>query len=117
MIKFIIKLALTALVANATWQIGTAYLSHYRFKDAAREAALTPRVTDDQLRARIMELAAENDAPLDDENLVITRDLRHIVVDASYVRSIEAVPGFPYPWQFAWSIEVFIIPGATPPSR
>jgi hypothetical protein len=33
------------------------------------------------------------------------------------VRSIEAVPGFPYPWQFAWSIEVFIIPGATPPSR
>jgi hypothetical protein len=114
MIKFVLKLALTALIANATWQVGSAYLSHYRFKDAAREATLTPRVTDEQLRARIIELATEFDAALDDENLVITRDQRHIVVDVSYVRSIEAVPGFPYPWQFAWSIEVFIIPGAVP---
>jgi len=118
MIKFLIKLALSALIAHATWRIGSAYLSHYRFKDAAREAAMTPRVNDAQLRARIMELASENDAPLEDENLTIARNPGHILVDAGYVRSIEVLPGFPYAWQFAWSIDVFVIPGAVPsPSR
>lgn len=114
MIKFIVKVALAALVAHATWQIGSAYISHYKFKDAAREAALMPRITDEQLRDRIMELASENDAPLEEENLAITRDLRRLLMDASYVRSIDVLPGFPYAWNFAWSIEVLILPGAGP---
>jgi hypothetical protein len=113
MIKFILKVALSVLIAHATWRIGTAYVSHYRFKDAAREVALTPRATDAQLRERIMELASENDAPLEEENLNITRDVRHILMDASYVRSIDVLPGFPYAWHFAWSIDVVLLPGAT----
>ncbi len=116
MIKFIIKLALSVLVANATWRIGSAYVSHYRFEDAVREAALTPRVTDEQLRARIMELASENDAPLEAENLAITHGQSHVLVDASYVRPIEVLPGFPYAWQFAWSVDVVILPGAVAPA-
>ena len=114
MIKFILKVALAALIAHATWRVGSAYLSHYKFKDAAQEAALTPRITDLQLRARIMDLASENDAPLDDENLTITRSESHLLLDAAYDRSIEVVPGFPYTWHFAWSIDVVLLPGAGP---
>ena len=114
MIKFILKVALAALIAHATWRVGSAYVSHYKFKDDAREAAQMPRITDQQLRDRIIELASENDAPLEEENLTISRDLRHVVVDASYVRSIDVLPGYPYAWHFAWSIDVVILPGAAP---
>ena len=117
MIKFLIKLALTVLIANATWRIGTAYVSHYRFKDGAQGAALTPRVSDEQLRARIMELASENDVPLEDENLAIRRAPAHIYLDASYVRAVDVLPGYPYPWQFSWSIDVYILPGSVAPER
>ena len=117
MIKFIIKLALSVLIAHATFRIGSAYLSHYRFKDAAREAALTPRATDAQIRDRIMELAEIHDIPLEADNLDVRRNTRNILVDASYVRPVEVIPGHPYAWQFAWSIEVFILPGNTGPDH
>jgi hypothetical protein len=117
MIKFLIKLALTVLIAHATWRIGTAYVSHYRFKDGVQGAALTPRVNDVQLRARVMELASENDVPLEDENLAIRRDTAHIYVDASYVRAVEVLPGYPYPWQFSWSLDVYVLSGSVAPER
>ena len=111
MIKFLIKVALAALIAHATWRIGSAYISHYKFKDSVREAALTPRITDEQLRARIMDLASENDAPLDEENLTITRNTSHLLVDAAYDRTIDVLPGFPYTWHFAWSVDVVLLGG------
>ena len=111
MLKFLIKLALAALVAYGTWQIGSAYASDYRFKDSTREAALIPRITDTQLRARVQELASENDVPLENGDLAIRHDQAHIYVDASYVRNVNVLPWYSYPWHFAWSIEVFIVSG------
>jgi len=117
MIKFILKIALAMLIANATWRIGSAYVSHYKLKDAAREAALTPRATDGQIAERIMELAAMYGAPLEEENLSVRRDTRNVFIDASYVLPIEVVPGYRYPWRFAWSMEVFVLPGSLAPDR
>ena len=117
MIKFLIKLAVSVLIAHATWRIGSAYLSHYRFKDAAREAALTPRLTDAQIRERVMELADSYGAPLAEEDLEIRRNTRNILLDASYVRPIEVIPGRPLAWRFAWSIEVFVLPGTGGPDH
>jgi hypothetical protein len=109
MFKFLIKLALSALIASATWQIGSAYAANYRFKDATEAAALTPRISDDDLRERIMELAAQNDAPIEEENLQIRREQNHIYIDASYVRPVNVVPGFQRDWPFAWSLDVFVL--------
>jgi len=39
MLKLLIKLALAALVANAAYRLGTAYLSYYRFTDAVAQTA------------------------------------------------------------------------------
>jgi hypothetical protein len=109
--KFLIKLALAGLVAYGTWQLGSAYASDYRFKDSTREAALVPRVTDAQLRARVLELASENDVPLDDDDLQVRHDQSHIYVDASYVRDVNLLPWYRYPLHFGWSIDVFIVSG------
>ena len=92
-------------------------LKRYKLKDAAREAALVPRATDSQIADRIMELAEMYGAPLEEENLTIRRDTRTVFIDASYVQPIEVVPGMPYPWRFAWSMDVFVLPGALAPER
>lgn len=110
--KLIIKLLLAALIANATFQIGSAYLDFYRFKDASDEAALTPRITDAQLRDRVLELASENNAPLDPDALEIRRDATHIFIDASYSRPVMVLPGKAFEWPFAFSLDVYLVPGA-----
>jgi hypothetical protein len=115
MIKLIVKLAIAALIANAAWRIGTAYYQFYTFKDAAREVAMSPRATEAQIRKTIMELADEYDAPLDDDDLVVEQTDRHVVVDASYVRTVEFIPGYAYPWHFAWTVDAIVIPGVAPP--
>ena len=109
MIKFLIKLALSALIASATWQIGSAYAANYRFKDATEAAALTPRITEEVLRARIMELAAQNGAPVEEENVQIRREGSHVYVDASYVRTVNVLPWYQRAWPFSWSLDVFVL--------
>ena len=37
MIKIIVKMAIAALIANASWRVGSAYLTYCRFKDAVEE--------------------------------------------------------------------------------
>ena len=56
--KLLIKLAVVALVANASWRLGTEYLTHYRFADSVQEAAIDSGQTDAQLRQHVLELAA-----------------------------------------------------------
>jgi hypothetical protein len=119
MLKFIIKLGISALLTYATWHVGSAYVGYYRLKDAAEQAALTPGLTDAQLRTRVMQMAEENGAQIEEERLDVRRDARHIFVDAAYVQPIEVLPGYRYPWHFEWSVDVLIIPpmGISPRNR
>ena len=39
--KFLIKLAIAALVANACFRIGTEYLTYIKFRDSIRDAAMS----------------------------------------------------------------------------
>ena len=107
--KLLIKLAIAALMLNAAYQFGSAYLSSYEFKDASREAALQRDAFDENLKTHIMELSSEYDIPLDEDNLDIRHDDRHTYIEASYVRPIAFVPGYEYPWDFTWSIDVYVI--------
>ena len=104
--KLIIKLAIVALIANAGYRIGTEYLAHVRFRDAVREVA-TFRSTDDaDLRRRVADLATKFDIPQADEALEISRQARHVVVKGQYQKPIEVVPGYVYPWDFEWELDV-----------
>jgi hypothetical protein len=112
MIRLILKLAVAALIANAAWRVGSEYLAHYRFRDAVRESAMYKAGSDAELRQRVLALASQFDIPLDDDALTIRREARQVTIEGSYAKPIDLLPGYTYPWQFDWSIEVYL---ATPP--
>ena len=115
MIRWILKLAVAALIAIAVWRIGSAYVAHFKFRDAVREAAMYETKSDGELRARIFELAENFDVPLDREDtnaLKITRQGRHVSIEGGYVEPIEVLPGYLYPWRFSWAVEAEVTPRA-----
>ena len=110
MIKLVLKLAVAALVANASWRIGSAYLSYYRFQDSVKETALySKEKSDEQLRQRVLELASAYDVPLSDEALSIRREENHTFVAGSYVKPVDLFPGYRYSWPFKIDIDAYTI--------
>jgi hypothetical protein len=118
--KLLIKLAITALLANAAFRLGTEYLTHYKFRDSVREAAMYRAGSDDELRQRVVETAAAYSIPLKDDGFTIRRDSGQALIRGSYTKPIELVPGFPYAWRFDWEIEAIVsdvplLPGSPTP--
>jgi hypothetical protein len=108
LIKLIIKLAIVALVANAAWHLMTAYTSYYKFKDAVQQ---TTQFGNDksleQLKARVVALANDYDLPLGEDDFTIRRESFHTIVDGSYTKTIDLVPGYSRPWPFDFHIDTF----------
>ncbi|SRR5713226_8248579 len=112
MIRLIIKLAIAALVANAAWRVGSAYATYYKFKDAVTESAqFSGDKGEDQLRQRVLELAAQYDIPVTDTSFTVRRDDTRTSVTGSYTQAIEVVPGYRYPWSFSWNVETLDLVG------
>jgi hypothetical protein len=108
-LKLIIKLAIVALIANATWRVGSAYVNFYRFRDAVQETTqFRGDKTDAQVHDRIVELASQYDIPITDETLTVRRADTHTVVDGSYKRPIDLVPGVTYQWPFTVHVDTFV---------
>jgi len=104
-VKLFLKLAIVALLANASYRVGLEYLTYIKFRDAVRDAATYKTKDDEDLRKKIMDLAGDYDIPLADDNVTIRREDRQVLVDGSYKKPIEVVPTFNYDWPFNWSIE------------
>ena len=107
--KLLIKLAVVALLANATWRLGMEYLTHYRFADSVQEAAIDSGQTDAQLRQHVLELAAKYDVPLTDEALTIRTEERRRYINGTYVKPITILPGYNRNWSFTLGIESYVI--------
>jgi len=107
--KTLIKLALVAIVANATWHLFVVYSAHYKFKDAVQYAAQSRgKKTDEQLRQEVLGIATQAELPVDEETVKVQRlDQTHTTVDASYTRTVELVPGFTYPWPFTVHVDAY----------
>ena len=106
MIKLIIKLAVVALIANATWRVGSAYIAHYKFTDSVQQTALfRGNKTDDVLRQRILEIASDYDIPVTEGDVKLTTQEHRTIVEGGYTRIIELVPGYKYPWEFTFRID------------
>ena len=109
MLKLLVKLALAALIANAAYRVGSAYLSYYRFTDAVAQTAQfgTDR-SRAELQRRVLELASQYDVPLAEDGFTIRRtDESHTIVDGSYLQSVDLLPGYRYPWLFTVHVDVF----------
>lgn len=107
--KLFLKLAAAALIANATWRLGTEYTTHYRFSDALHQAAMKRDVTESELRRNVLALAAEYDVPLADEAVAIRLQEHHTLIDGSYVKPILLLPGYRQPWKFSFAVDGYLI--------
>lgn len=116
MIKLLIKLAIVALLANATYRIGSEYITYVKFRDAIRDAAMFKATSDTDLVARILALADQYEIPLEQENIAIERADRQVNVDGWYDKPIEVLPNYEYPWHFGLSLDV-LTPTSLPPLR
>jgi len=101
MIKKLISLAIFLALAYATFNVGAVYVRYQQFKDAVHETALfAGNKTDDQLKARVVELAQRDNVPLDPEYVHIERVADRVTITASYVEIIKVLPGYERQWQF-----------------
>ncbi|MGE4056066.1 MAG: hypothetical protein AB7F99_14815 [Vicinamibacterales bacterium] len=110
MLKQLVKLALAALIANVVWRVGSEYVTHLRFRESVRAATVDHASTDESLKAAILEEADRLDVPIAVEDLEIARAERRIGIAGTYTKTIELVPGYEYPWDFDWEVEVFVAP-------
>jgi hypothetical protein len=100
-IRRLLGLAVFLLIVHAAVRAGIVWLHYQNFKDGVRETALFAGTkTDDVLRDNVMRLAAENSVPLDPEALTIDRAGGAITIRASYVDTVELLPGYRRPWEF-----------------
>jgi hypothetical protein len=106
--KRLIQLAVVALLANAAYRIGSEYLTFIKFRDDVRDAAMYKASNDEELVARIMQLAAEYDVPLEESALTLNRQERQVRVAGSYDKPIEVAPRYFRPWHFAWEIDATV---------
>jgi hypothetical protein len=107
MLKLVIKLVIAGLLVNAGWRVGAEYLNFYSFQDDVRNEAAYGEEA--ELRDRVLEIAAERDVPLADEDVEIRRDEQRVIVEGAYVKPIAVLPGYAYPWPFRWSVEAFVV--------
>jgi hypothetical protein len=110
MIKTVVKLAIVALIVNASWQLFNAYWPYYKFKDAVNfTTQYRADQSDDEIRARILELAEQLDLPVTDDNLQLRRQDKHTIVDISYVKDIDLAPSWKYPWPFTVHVDTYTV--------
>ena len=108
MLRLVLKLAIAALIANAIWRAGSAYVAFYRFKDAVAEAAQYSRAKSEaELRQRVLDLASDYDVPVAEDAVTIRLENNHTLIDASYTQPVDLLPGFRYRWPFTFSIDTF----------
>ncbi len=101
MVRLILKLAIVGLIANAVWHAGGAWSSNYRFMDAVQQATrYRGDKTDAQIHDRVFALAGQYDVPVDDDTLTIRREGDRTIIDGSYTRGVELIPGYIYHWPF-----------------
>ena len=110
MIKAIIKLVIVALLANAIWRIGSAYVSYYRFKDSVSELALHSKgKTLDELKGRVLELAVSYDEPIDADAVSVRRDDPHVIIEGLYKKPVLLAPGYEYAWPFTLNVDEMVM--------
>ncbi len=111
MIKRVLSLIIFLLLANAGFRVGMVYFHHQQFKDALSELSLfSGTKTEAIVKAKVIELATENQIPLDPDFVEITRQNvpgigDHSVIKVSYAVNVSVFPppGKPRRFQFDYS--------------
>ena len=110
--KSLIKLALAALVTYAAWNAGQAWLKYIKFKDDVEQLAqFSTKVTEDDLRTKVLEAAAQHSVSLDDD-VTVRRESARTYVDGSYTELINVLPWYTYPYKFEVHVNAVTLQGS-----
>ena len=114
----IFKLLVAALLLNAAAQAGLAAYKSFSFEDGVHEILLMPQATDEDITARIQDLAEDQDVPLAAANIQITRTQNEVTATLSYDEGIKLVPGlYTKVWTFAPSTSARLLGGISAPQK
>jgi hypothetical protein len=109
MIKKIISLIVFLVIANAGIRVAFVYFHDQQFKDAVRELSLFSGGKSEEItRAKVMEVARDNQIPLDPDFVELTRKVApgvgdHFSIKVSYAVMVEVFPGQPRRFQFDYT--------------
>ena len=109
MIKRVISFIIFRLLANAGARVGMVYFHDQQFKDALRELSLfSGGKSEEVVRAKVMEIAADNKVPLDPDFIEITRKNvpgigDHSVIKVAYAVNVALFPGQLRRFQFDYT--------------
>jgi hypothetical protein len=104
MLRFVVRLAIVGLLANAVWRVGFEYLAYYRFQDGVRNVIEHGGLPDPVLQQHIQSLARSFDIPVGEDEPAIHHDGEELAVEGRYEKAILLAPGYSYPWAFAWAV-------------
>jgi Flp pilus assembly secretin CpaC len=99
MIKKIISLIIFLVLANAGVRVAVVYFHDQQFKDAVRELSLfSSGQSEEVVRAKVMEIATQNQIPLDPDFVEVTRKVipgvgDHSIIKVSYAVMVPVFPG------------------------
>jgi len=116
--KTLIKLIIAAVVVNAAYRGGSVYLKYYQFKDETQQMILfgqAERVGD--LTKQILGEAVKRDVPLDENDVMVTREGTRTLAEVSYTENVEVFPRYFYPVNFSFNAEAYGVAGASGPTR
>jgi hypothetical protein len=111
MIKRIISIVIFILIAMAAYRMGMVYFHDQQFKDSVREYAILagqpPSKSDDTIRAKVIDLARDNEVPLDPDYIEIDRRSspgvgEKIVIKVSYAVNVALLPGYQRRFDFEY---------------
>jgi Flp pilus assembly secretin CpaC len=111
MIKKIISLVIFLALANAAVRVGVVYFHDQQFKDAVRELSLfSSGQSEEVVRAKVMEIAAANQIPLDPDFVEVTRKVipgvgDHSIIKVAYAVMVPVFPGQLRRFQFDYTTQ------------
>jgi hypothetical protein len=100
MLKKLLGVAVVVVIAYVGYQTLPVYVRYQQFKDGVRDTALfAGQKSDDALKDRIMELAAQYGVPVDRGDIQVHRET-NVEIAVSYDEVVEILPRYVKTWHF-----------------
>ncbi len=112
MIKKIVSLLVFLLLCNAAYPLGMVPFNNKQSKDAARDYAIRrghpPAKADDVIKAKVMDLAQDNQIPLDPDYVEVSRRSGaglgdKITIKFAYAVMVQIAPGYERRFDFDYT--------------
>lgn len=105
-LKSALRIAIAVAVINGAARTAAVYWRFYQFEDAAQQLAIFGHSSSpDILRSSAYAKAAALLIPIQEEQIVVTRDGYRTLINAAYEHPVEYFPNQVYPLKLSFSVE------------